>query len=178
MRWQSIIGWPLIFVQLLVFDPYREVIIAIQTFICAILSTLKLHNTSQNTITIFIVILTCFTHSNNYPPSVLSIGAYHTIIAATTVANYITPEHLYIYLTTVAWSVKWLSYIIIWNQSPIRAAVRFVLFALVSNKRFGKQHVWYWVLMVHEFAFIFIPVQMLFEVYKNKKTKINNSQIV
>ena len=93
MRWQSLIGWPLIFIQLLVSDPYREVIVAIQTFICAILTTLKFHNISQNIITIFIVILTCFTDSKNYPPAIASMVAYHTIIAAATIANMVSVRY-------------------------------------------------------------------------------------
>jgi len=164
-----ICGWPLIFLHLFIHEPYREIVIAAQTFICTILYEKNIPTSDPIfTITLFVV-LTYFAQSEHAYQHMSTFIMHHIIVVLAILTNYIAQEWKVFIWCILLWSIRWLSSMDIYTQTPIRVSCRFFMFFLLSREPFGSSYKWYWVLIVHEFAWFLIPVQMLYEVYKNKK---------
>lgn len=177
MLW--VCGWPLIFIQLYVPEPYKEMAIALQTFVCAILKKQNIPFTDSTFAITLFIILTYFTQTEQRHQNLITLVLHHVIVAITSISNYILEDWKYILWCMLCWSIRWLSSIHIYQQSPIRVSIRIFLFFLLSRKPFGDPYRWYWILLVHEITWVLIPVQMLYEVYKKPIQKHNNlSEIV
>jgi hypothetical protein len=149
-----ICGWPFIFLHLYVPEPYKEMIIALQTFICAFLKKQNIPLTDSILAITLFVILTYFTQTEHIHQNVITILLHHTIVGIASISNYIINDWRYILWCILCWSIRWLSSINIYQQSPIRASVRIFMFFLLSRKPFGDPYRWYWILLVHEIVWV------------------------
>jgi len=63
--------------------------------------------------------------------------------------------------------LRWMNVSNIYVDHPFRAFFRCVVFGLVVIRDFDVERSlrWCWIFLVHEFFCIFVPVQMLYEVY-------------
>lgn len=166
MIWRAL-SWCLLFTHFFAHEPYREQILAVQTITCALQPTFN----SLHIIT-FIIAILYFVQTEHRPDIWISV-VHHLVVACCILCEYYMKEwHLWSWLV-LCWSIRWLSSIHLYQEHPIRACIRCMVFAILVQKRFTKTFKegfkWCWILLVHEIAWCALPFQMLYEVYKKKE---------
>lgn len=161
------LAWTLLLVHFFVHEPYREQLLAVETILCAMCKDRKpLHIVS------FFVVVIYFVQSS-HEWILWTQCLHHFVVLCSILAEYYVSEwHLWSWIT-LCWSIRWLNSVSMYYEHPLRAALRCVVFGFVAQRRFAKTFKdgfkWCWILLVHEFAFVMLPVQMLYEVYQRKK---------
>lgn len=166
-------GWPLLCISLFVHEPYREQLLAGQTLLCSLFR--KQHNFHVATM-VFVIFY--FTHRPVHGENVYAEILKHVVVACAVGSQYIDERYSVPIWTLAAWSTRWLSTTSIFD-TPARSVVKCIIYAAVTRGPWHKRadFKWCWVLFTHEIAWVLLPVQILFEVYNNKK-KINTLDIV
>lgn len=161
--------WGLLVSHFFAAEPFREHIFAVQTVLCAIHSRL----TPIHIVTVFMAVIYFVQTEHRWIWWTFLV--HHVIVAGCVVGEYAFKEWRHWNWILLGWSVRWLSSLDIYD-SPIRATIRCVVFGLVARGRFAKTFKdgfkWCWILLVHELAWAFLPLQMLYEVYMHKETEL------
>lgn len=160
-------AWGLLLVHFFVHEPFREQMLAIQTVVCALCKDLK----PLHIVTFFVVVIYFVQTSHEW--LLWSQCLHHFVVLSCILAEYyISDWHTWSWIL-LCWSIRWLGSVSMYYQHPLRAAIRCIVFGLVARPRFANSFKdgfkWSWILLVHELAFVMLPVQMLYEVYKRKK---------
>ena len=99
-----------------------------------------------------------------------AFAAYHGIVCITVLSEYVVREIRWVCWCGLFWSIKWLGYV---PPSGPRGALRCVVFLLVCRShqtwcRVSTRELfrWSWLLYSHECAWVCVPIQMLYEVYR------------
>jgi hypothetical protein len=157
----SLIGWPLLFLQFFLVNQ-REQLLAIQTILCAIVQPTMVIQIATS-----VILFEHLTPIINY--SWQHMMLHHLIIAAAVLLEYVpVPGTKWVGCVCAAWSIYWLGAS---RLTPVRSCLRCLVFILLSNarKRWSDLETTsmktVWILLVHEFAWCAIPIQMLYEIY-------------
>ena len=166
-------GWPLLILSLFVHEPYREQLLAGQTIVCSMYP----EKYNFHTATVIFVIF-YFIHPSVHSEHIYTLVLEHIIVACAVVSQYVAPRYTWSIWTLAAWSTRWLTTYSIFD-SPFRTCLKCLLFAGSSSGPWETNHdfKWCWVLFTHEITWVFLPIQILYEVYAGKK-KINPLNIV
>jgi hypothetical protein len=98
-------GWPFIFIHLYIPEPYKEMSIALQTFICTLLNKHHIPFTdSIFAITLF-VILTYFAQNEPQHLNLITFILHHAIVGIASISNYILEKWKYILWCILCWSI-------------------------------------------------------------------------
>ena len=97
---------------------------------------------------------------------------HHVIVFMSVLSEYYLKELRYTCVVVLCWSVRWMNPSNIYVEHPLRAMLRCVLFGVLISRQFSLRSAlrWCWIFLVHESLYIFVPVQMLYEVYMKKNT--------
>lgn len=167
MKW--VIGWPFLFFSLFLPEPYREQSLAVQTIICTLFD--KMYTFQLVT---FFFVLSYFVETKLH--HILSVQIlHHVVIVCTIIVQYMEPKYQYFCWCLVGWSTRWLGSVNMYAQ-PVRTLLKCIvlLFVLKGKWRHTRQCnlkdelKWCWILFVHESLCVFLPVQILYEVYSNR----------
>jgi len=173
MRWA--IGWPFLILSLFLTEPFREQVLALQTIICTFFGK---GYTFQLLTLIFVI--SFFIETQMHDNITVQI-LHHCIVLCTVIVQYIDNKHRYFCWCLLLWSVRWLGSVNIYDQ-PIRTSIKCIVLVLVLKGRWrpalerplSEEFKWCWVLFVHEFVCLLLPVQLLYEVYVCKTNKEMN----
>ena len=172
MRWQFL-GWPLLCVSFFMPTPIQEQCIAGQTLLCALLAD---QPQSFHVATI-VVVISYFTQHKLHD-SMAALILHHVIVAMAIVIQYARTRFAPFMWTALCWSARWLGTMLLFGprEHPLRGCIKCLLFFCVvySRQSWGVPYTildafkWCWILIVHELAWVCIPVQMLYEVYTHR----------
>jgi hypothetical protein len=167
MLWK-IGGWVLLISHFWWDAPYREQILALQT----IISTLAPSLMPFHLATVFVVFLYLVQLGDNvteFVPLVL----HHVIVFISVLSEYYFKEWRYTCAVVLCWSMRWMNPSNIYLEHPLRAMLRCILFGVLISRQFSLERAirWCWLFLVHESLYIFVPVQMLYEVYMKKRPR-------
>ena len=164
MIWRSC-RWFLLLFHFFLPPPFREQLLAIHTVLLTLTpAVLPIHIATG-----FVVLLFFGKFSEIASESVPMI-LHHLVVFMYIWSEYYLKEWRYTCGVVLCWSVRWMNPTNIYSEHPFRAVVRCALFGLMSCRHFSwsKSVRWCWIFLVHEFFYVLIPVQMLYEVYMKK----------
>jgi hypothetical protein len=163
------LGWIIIFVQFFITEKWREQVMAAQTIFCAatIHKTLPFH---VATLALLITVTPKQTETE-----FTKIILLHIAIFSAVYIEYQSPRWRCVAWVSVAWSIRWLSCQTFYD-SPIRSSIKCVLYIIIANLRqkYLDQNNFkcVWIILVHEICWVLIPIQMMREIYHNKKKEL------
>lgn len=167
-----LVAWVLLILHFFVHEPYREQVLAIQTLVCVLCKDLK----PLHIVTFFVIII--YFVETHHVWLLWSQCVHHAVVACCIVGEYYVKDWNFWPWLLLCWSIRWLSSVNMYDQIPVRASLRCIIFGLVAQKRFAKTFKdgfkWCWILLVHEAMWILLPCQMLFEIYKKKKPGVES----
>lgn len=172
MIWRSV-AWTLLIIHFCVHEPFREQLLAAETVICCLCSNL----TPVHIVSFFVIVI--YFVQTSYEWIWWAQCIHHAVVLICIFGEYVIKEwHCWTWVL-LCWSIRWLSSIGMYYQHPLRSSLRCVIFGLVAQKRFAPTFKdgfkWSWILLVHEVVLFVLPLQMLYEVYKYKKTEMQSS---
>jgi len=164
---QPWIGWPLLFVHFFLPEPWGEVTLAVQTFVCAFFRDIQSYHVATT------VVLMQYITSPSLDSSLIDILIYHLTVFCAIVGQYTFRTYRPVCWVMLFWTLHWL------DMGPFTAwryVLKCVLFRQLSlfPPGRGTHHggfKWCWILIVHEWAWCLLPFQMLYEVYVESKIK-------
>ena len=168
---ESWIGWPLLLCHFFLEEPWKECILALQTILCALLIHNK-HTYHIATLVIAFQYIVC----QDQGGSIFSMIMYHTLLFCAVCAQYAFRDQGVSFWVALAWSMHWLGSL---SAPAWRHVVKCLLFHQVASTCLvGKKIIhgfkWSWIVVSHEISWCMIPVQMLYEVYIEKDTHVQN----
>jgi len=167
MLWK-IGGWVLLTSHFWWDAPYREQILAVQT----VLSTFAPSLMPFHLATAFVVFL-YLVQLGDTVTELVPLVLHHVIVFISVLSEYYFKEWRYACCVVLCWSVRWMNPSNIYLEHPLRGMFRCVLFGALISRRFSLESAmrWCWLFLVHEALYIFVPVQMLYEVYMKKRPR-------
>lgn len=161
MLWK-IGGWILLLIHFFFPNPYREQLLAIQTVLITFCDRLMPFH-----IATYIVLLLYLLNLNESSVDVVIELMHHVVVFVAVISEFYFREWRYTCWVLLLWSLRWMNVSNIYVDHPFRAFFRCVVFGLVVIRDFEVERSlrWCWIFLVHEFFCIFVPVQMLYEVY-------------
>ena len=166
--YETWIGWPLLLLQFILAEPWRECALAIQTIICSVVESRHTYHIASIIVTFQYI--ACPEHIS----SLFFMFMYHILLVCAVCAQYAFKEKGMAFWIALAWCMHWIGSL---SANPWRHVVKCILFHQVASTCLvGKPLVhgfkWSWLIISHEAAWCMIPVQMLYEVYIEKETQI------
>lgn len=168
MLWRPL-AWALLLLHFFFPEPFREQILAVQTVFSASHRRFDAVHIATVFVTVFYFVKT--EHHWHW----LTFACHHAVVLGCTLSEYYFHEWRYWSWILLCWSVRWLASLDMY-ASPLHGAIRCAMFGIVSRgdmlmsrrrvTTFRDGFKWCWILMVHELAWVFLPAQMLYEVYK------------
>ena len=181
MRWVVRIapyfGWVALWLSFFCPSVVREQILAVVSILCTFVEPSALH------VVVATFIVVYFTQTGHRPEAWASV-AHHIIIGLSVLVQYIDPGQQVRSWVALCWSSRWLGSFLMYSAEvhPVRECLKCILFYVVvechRSWRFAHTYDyknsirWLWVLFVNEIAWVFLPVQMLLEVYSSQKTTL------
>jgi len=161
MIW-SVGGWCLLLLHFFFPEPYREQILASQLIISTFAPKLMSFHMAS--------ILTTFLYVIQTGPVVFEWSPFilhHLMVFTFVMSEYYYREWRFTCACVLFWSVRWMNSNNIYSEHPSRGLIRCILFAFVTFRHFSSPKAirWSWIFFVHEFCYICVPIQMLYEVY-------------
>jgi|TARA_B110000879_G_C11049008_1_gene462014 hypothetical protein len=162
-------GWILIFIQFLITEEWRELIIAAQTIFCA--ATIgKIHPYHIAT-----GVLLAISSEAEKNTNLVQLILLHLVILAAVFLEYQQKVELkYVAWLSLVWTIKWLNCDYFYEQ-PFRSCFKCILFIIVSNLRQKYLDANFfkclWILICHEILLLLAPAQLLWEIYRKTKKK-------
>lgn len=161
MLWKFV-GWPILLLHFFFPNPYREQLLAIQSLCMTFSPCVYPYHVATS-----VVLLLYLINLNESSVDLVLELLHHVGVFVAVVSEFYFREWRYTCFMLLFWSLRWMNTSNIYVDHPFRACLRCVLFGLVVCRDFSLERSfrWCWILIVHEFFCIFIPVQMLYEVY-------------
>jgi len=161
MLWK-IGGWILLLVHFFFPAPYREQLLAIQTVLVTFCDRLMPFH-----IATYIVLLLYLLNFNETSVDITIELMHHMIVFVAVISEFYYREWRYTCWILLLWSLRWMNVSNIYVDHPFRALFRCLVFGLVVIRDFDIERSlrWCWIFLVHEIFCIFVPIQMLYEVY-------------
>lgn len=163
MKWP--IGWPLLILSFFAHEPYREQLLAGQTLICCIMPEYCPFHIATT-----ISVISYFTHQLDVQTDPMTFVLHHIIVICAVASHYIDTNYKTIVWILTAWSSRWLSCQSLF-VSPLRTLFKCILFRGIASGPWANATgtKWCWLLFVHEIMWCLLPIQILYEVYHQKK---------
>tara|TARA_B110001450_G_C17441844_1_gene408282 strand:- start:20 stop:547 length:528 start_codon:yes stop_codon:yes gene_type:complete len=155
-------GWFLLLIHFFFPEPYREQILAFQTILITFSpKILSFHIATGIIVCLYLLNL------NESSIDIVAELAHHAAVFIAVISEFYFRAHRYTCWVLLFWSLRWMNVSNIYVESPWHAFVRCCIFGFVVHRDFSLDRAirWCWVFIVHEFFCIFVPVQMLYEVY-------------
>ena len=173
MTWR-LSGWCLLCLHFFFPEPYREQILAAQTIITSCSdSLLPFH------IATAIVVLLYIIQAGDLAFEWSAFILHHVLVFIFVMTEYYHRKWRLTCTCALFWSIRWMNSSNIYLEHPFRGCLRCVLFGVLSARKYCWHGAlrWCWIFFVHEFCYVCIPIQMLYEVYFDKHI-INDEDIV
>ena len=168
-------GWLLLLGHFFFPDPYREQLLAVQTVLITFCPKVMSFHVATG-----IIWLLYLMNLNESSLDLVVELAHHVAVFITVLSEFYCREWRYVCWVTLFWSLRWMNVSNIFVTSPWRAFFRCCVFGFVVHRDFSVDRSirWCWVFIVHEFFCIFVPFQMLYEVYRSRSVSSLSSSVL
>mgnify|MGYP006085576901 CR=1 FL=1 len=168
-------GWGLLLLHFFFPDPYREQILAAQTVFVTFCPTVMPFHMATGIIWVLYLL-----NLNESSVDIMVELAHHVAVFIAVISEFYFREWRYTCWLMLFWSLRWMNVSNIYVEEPWRALFRCCVFGFVVHRDFSVDRAirWCWVFLVHEFFCIFVPVQMLYQVYMSRDVVVPSSSAI